>query len=177
MKTNYIIVIIIILLQSCGVQLNKEYLANISTKYRDFDLLMVIPVDSSGKVINVCISNTELFLGVFTNQKNSHYKDFSKFLQNSYNPENYIKYNAIKDLPHKIINPKANIFTLHKEKGFNNLIGGYLKKEGENFSSVYSLDEDDKYGLIQIMFENNYYISWNDYRALFVFTKQIKSQD
>lgn len=177
MKKGLFLIIITLFLQDCGIQQDKQYLSNISKKYKDFDLLLIIPVNNGDKTIYVCISNTELFKNVFSTHYNSEYNDFSDFIQSVINRKKSIEFNELKDFPYKIINPKAAVFDYYKEKGLNGLIGSYLNKKGNRFSSVGSINEDDKYGLIKIMFENHYYISWNDYRACFVFTKELESED
>ena len=177
MKNSLVIFIIAFLLHNCGNQIGDNYLLNVSKKYLDFDLLLIIPADSDGKTLDVCISNTELYKDVFSAKKDSGYEDFLEFIQSIYNAKKTLECKELKGLPHKVINPEANVFQYYENNGLNSLIGSYLNKEGNNFSSVYSIDEDDKYGLIKIMFENNYYISWNDYRACFIFTKEIENKD
>ncbi|NOU17307.1 MAG: hypothetical protein HOO91_07105 [Bacteroidales bacterium] len=177
MKNSLFLIIIILFLQNCSIPQNKKYIFNISKKYKDFDLLLVIPANNGSETVNVCISNTELFKNVFSAHYISEYNDFTNFIQSVINNKKSIDFNNLKELPYKIINPKAVVFDYYKEKGLNGLVGSYLNKEGNRFSSVYSISEDDKYGLIKIMFENHYYVSWNDYRACFVFTKELDSED
>jgi hypothetical protein len=108
---------------------------------------------------------------------NSEYKSFSDFYCSVLNNKRRIEYNLIKDLPHQILDSEAEIFIKYKESGLNGLIGKYLKKESDHFYSVYLIGEDDKRGLIKIMFENQFYISWDDYGGRFVFTKNLKNTE
>jgi hypothetical protein len=177
MKNSICLIVIVLLLQNCGVQMDETYLFNISKKYIDFELLLIVPVNNESKTVEVCISNTELFKNVYSTNYISEFNDFSEFIHSVISTKTRIEFKKIKDLPQTIINPKAAIFEYYKEKGLKGLIGSYLNKEGNRFSSVYSISDDDKYGLIKIMFENHYYISWNDYRACFVFTKELENED
>lgn len=177
MKKVLYTLVIIFFTQNCGINQDDQYFSNVTKKYRDFDLLLIIPVNKDNGIVEVCISNTVLFKDVFLLHYNSDFDNFYDFVYSTMNQGKRLEFNLIKDLPHKIINPKAEIFTVYKEKGFKGLVGNYLEKKDERFYSINLINEDDKNGLIKIMFGNHYYISWNDYGANFVFSKELNSEN
>ena len=108
--------------QNCGINQNDQYISNVTKKYRDFDLLLIVPVNKDNGIVDVCISNTVLFKNVFLLHYNSDFNNFFDFVYSIMNRGKQLEFNLIKDSPHKIINPKAEIFTVYKEKGFKVLL-------------------------------------------------------
>jgi hypothetical protein len=68
-----------------------------------------------------------------------------------------------------IVNKTAPIFKLYKLHGINAVINHYLEGTSRQLSERKGLTQNDRNGLIQLMFEHNYYAVFSDHAGVINF--------
>lgn len=163
--------LIVLLIISCN---NKDnFLEKISNKYRDYYVLVVIPIKEDDEIFEVCVSNTELFEQIYSKKFSEEYPDYYNFLKNIIS-QNLILKSTELIIP-KIYNINRNSLILkeYKENGLNYIISKYLNQKGQKLATNKNVDWNDRGALIKIMFDEQYYSIDDDYSGEVWFFKNL----
>lgn len=177
--TNLYLSPVIILLFSINgySQPNNEFISKLGSSVRDFQVLMVIPVIDSNRVIDVCLSNTDLYNYVYKKYYSGNNKTFNEFLTSILTNSIKVPIDKLDSVLYVRIDQHSCIEVEYIELGLEFLKNKYFFDKGNRLELRNELCNEEAYNLIRIMFNNSYYIIEGEYQGVLVFYSELKKRD
>lgn len=164
---KFIILLLVIGTFQCfGQATDNDYINELSRQYKYKNIMVVIPV--SDKEHSIIIKWDKLHDYYLKNASNYKEKSFSFFLNDLYTNTLKFDLKKIQSFSYSIVNKNAVILNEYKKNGLEFIMDRYTNSsKGTVFAEV--IDEDNLRGLIQIMFENNYFVYFSGYSGTYSF--------
>jgi len=164
---KFILPILVIINFQCIAQVvDDNYIKELSKQYKYKNIVAVIPVlDEQQKII---IKWDQIIDYYNNNTPNSNDKNIYSFLKSLY--DNKLSCDLKKIGPYFMVNKDAEIFKDYRQKGFKFIANRYAYSSmGTIFPK--KLNKDNLYGMIQIMFENGYFVYFAGYSGTYSFRR------
>ena len=173
MKT-IIVIFFVCVLFSCSD--DSQFIKNIANKYRDYQILIVIPIKSNNGISETCLSSTELFQHDYLKKYSEEYPDYYSFLKNVISKNLILKDTDLMIPRNYDVNKHSLLFDEYKNNGLNYIVSKYLNRKGQKLAVNKNLDWNDRGALIKIMFEEKYYSIDDDYSGEVWFFKDFNNK-
>jgi len=167
MKT---IIVLLLITTRVFAQLPEQKYINILSKtavYNNIYIAVPIQGKNHNGIVVTNHSLHEYYLKNYTIRK----KNYEVFLKSLLKGEIMLDTTKFVLKPYGVVNRNNNIFKFYQKMGINALIKKYLNPIDGRLRNNTS-DDETLYGLIQIMFDNKYFISFSQYSGYFYFTQE-----
>ena len=168
---NIVYVLLVLLIISCDD--GNNFLEKISDIYRDYDVLVVIPVKGDDGIFEVCVSNTELFEHIYSKKFSKEYPNYYSFLKNVISQNLVFESNDLTIPSIYNINKNSLVLNEYRKNGLSYIMSKYLNQKGQKLVANQKLNWNDRGVLIKIMFNEKYYSIDDDYSGEVWFFKDL----
>ena len=154
---------------------DNQFLKNIAEKFRDYNILIVIPSEiNNTEKTEVCVNSSELFEHIYQKAFSEKYTDYYSFLLDLLRDKVQLDSNQIKIIRKYNVNENSILFEEYEHKGFSYIKEMYLQQKEDKLITSEKLKWSDRGSLIKIMFDEEYYPIDDDYSGELWFFKNFK---
>lgn len=173
MRVVQLMLLMTFFLSSCSEKMGKKerYVKELSTNYREFHFLIVVPVYENNDTVNAVVSNTDLY-HAYVDSLESKYESFEFMLEKVVEKEIILSGGEIfgSFIPVRI---NDEIVEEYYKLGPDLFFKKYLEVENGKYRIIDAVEDRDVPAILKLAFENFFYISFDDYGGEYILLKDI----